>query len=270
MEPVQLPLQLRAPISTADVLVPTSTHAPVYPTVATPFLDVCGGERTTSGAVEYLYWTPPDPVAGVVPEGTAKPEANIPSEVKTEALVTYAHWKGLTRQAMEDYPRIESIVRGKLENGLRIAVEQAAANAVLANADIPATTGPDLLGSIRNGVATVQNQGYQATAVLLNPGDWADIDLAVMTGTLNGPTGAASFWSLRPIAAPVVPVGHAFVGDFANGVTVFDRGQANVFMTDSHADLFISNILVILAETRALPAVTTPAAMTECTVVTAP
>ena len=270
MEPVPLPLELRAPISTANVLVPTSTHQPVYPTVPTPFLDVCGGERTTSGAVEYLYWTPPDPVAAVVPEGTAKPEANIPSEVKTEALKTYAHWKGITRQALEDYPRIRSIVEGKLQNGLRLAVEQAAATAVLADPNMPNTTGPDLLGAIRIGVATVQSNGYQANAVLLNPGDWAEIDLAIMGGTLLGPNGAASFWGLRPIAAPVVPVGHALVGDFANGVTIFDRGQANVYMTDSHADLFISNVLVILAETRALPAVTTPAAMTECTVTAGP
>jgi HK97 family phage major capsid protein len=268
--PVELPMELRAPIDTTGVLIPTSTHNPVYPAVATPFLDVCGGERTSSGAVEYLYWTPPDPQASVVPEGTPKPEANIPSEVKTEALLTYAHWKGITRQALEDYPRVESIVRGKLENGLRLAVESAAATTVLADGGIPPTTGPDLLGSIRNGVATVQTNGYQPSAVLLNPGDWAEIDLAVMGGTLLGPSGASSFWSLRPIASAAIPIGHAFVGDFANGVTVFDRGQANVFMTDSHGDLFISNVVVILAETRALPAVTTPAAMTECTVVAGP
>ena len=39
-----------------------------------------------------------------------------------------------------------------------------------------------------------------------------------------------------------------------------------MFVSDSHASLFISNILVILAEARVKSAVTEPLAICECTV----
>jgi hypothetical protein len=41
-------------------------------------------------------------------------------------------------------------------------------------------------------------------------------------------------------------------------------------MTDSHADYFLSNVLVVLAETRALPAVTDAASIVKISVTAAP
>ena len=40
-----------------------------------------------------------------------------------------------------------------------------------------------------------------------------------------------------------------------------------MFLSDSHASLFISNILVILAEARLKSAVTEPLALCECTAI---
>ena len=65
--------------------------------------------------------------------------------------------------------------------------------------------------------------------------------------------------------AAAITAGKAYVGDFAAGATLFDRGVTNVFLSDSHASLFISNILVILAEARLKSAVTEPLAICECT-----
>ena len=67
--------------------------------------------------------------------------------------------------------------------------------------------------------------------------------------------------------SPPAPItaGTAYVGDFHAGATLFDRGVTNVFLSDSHASLFISNILVILAEARLKSAVTEPLALCECT-----
>ena len=53
------------------------------------------------------------------------------------------------------------------------------------------------------------------------------------------------------------------MGDFKEGVTLFDRGVTDVFVTDSHASNFISNILVILAEGRYKSAITDPLALAE-------
>ena len=48
-------------------------------------------------------------------------------------------------------------------------------------------------------------------------------------------------------------------------MTLFDRGVTDVFVTDSHADMFLRNILVILAEGRYKSAITDPLAMSEAT-----
>lgn len=271
MDPVEVPLELRSapaagitPIMTTDfdTGLPKHTWTPPEWTRTSPFLDAVGTERVSSGSVEWLYWPPPDPVAQEVAEGAAKPQAEIPHEEKAATLATYAHWAALTRQVLDDIPRIRSIVETKLRNGLVAAVEAATADAIAA-APIPAVSsaGGSILEAIRIGMADVQSRGWVPNAVLLNPTDWASIDIGVMGGTLLGPTGAGNFWAMRPVAVPALPAGTAYVGDFNTGVTLFDRGAANVFVTDSHTDLFVRNILVILAETRALPAVTTPAAM---------
>ena len=60
--------------------------------------------------------------------------------------------------------------------------------------------------------------------------------------------------------------GNAYVGDFSQSFTLFDRGVTDVFVSDSHADLFIRNILVILAEARVKSAITDPLGICACTV----
>ena len=86
--------------------------------------------------------------------------------------------------------------------------------------------------------------------------------------TVGGPTSAdtrSGGCARSPPAA--IPAGKAYVGDFQAGATLFDRGVTNVFLSDSHASLFISNILVILAEARLKSAVTEPLALCECTAI---
>jgi HK97 family phage major capsid protein len=56
------------------------------------------------------------------------------------------------------------------------------------------------------------------------------------------------------------------VGDFSEGVTWFDRNTAGVYMTDSHADFFIRNQMLILAEQRAHFALTDGAALAKVTI----
>jgi hypothetical protein len=63
-----------------------------------------------------------------------------------------------------------------------------------------------------------------------------------------------------------LPAGTAYVGDFAQAVTVFDRGTTAVYLSDSHADNFIRNVLLLLAEIRALATVPEPQAAAKCSV----
>ena len=239
-------------------------------TTTTPLLDALGRVATSQGTVEWLYEGISDPIAQLVPEGTLKPEAEVSLEMRTQTLDTYAHWVAITRQALDDIPRIQSIIDGKLRRGILDALEQAAAAAITDTAaGIPTVTGADTtLGLIRMAVAQVQTLGYQPTTLLMNPADLGAADLDAMATTLNGPTQTPNYWGLTPVAAGAIPQGTAYVGNFSAGATWFDRTGTEVFLSDSHADFFIRNQLVLLAEARAAFAITEPAALAQFTIPT--
>lgn len=269
MSPVEVPdflqLERRALITT------TTLGAAIQPFVwqneppvaSTPLVDAVSVVRVSSGAVEWVE-TGPDPVAAVVAEGADKPEAVIVSTPKSATLDTIAHWSQITRQALADAPYIRSLIETKLRRGLARKIEADIA-ALLNGATLQPATAANLTAAIRNGIALVEAAGYYPTAVALNPADYAGIDIAASTVAGTGPDRRSTFWGLTPISVPSLTAGTAIVGDFKEGVTLFDRGVADVFVTDSHADSFIKNILVILAEGRYKSALTDPLAMAEAT-----
>jgi len=271
---VPFELETRAEISIGGFpagAIPPYVYTPATYQYASPLLDVCGKVTTDSNAISWVQWTPnPQAAASLVAEGAAKPEADMTPAIKSDTLETYAHYKAITRQALEDIPQIRTTVENRLRQGLVVALEQAVL-AALEAAPVPPVTGSaaggdSLLGTIRSGVATVQAAGYGSpNAVLLNPADWAALDLATI-GNAGGASGQTGFWGMRAIAVPDLPAGTAYVGNFATAVQLFTRAAAEIFMTDSHADFFIRNVVLLLAEIRASAAVPDPAAAAKCSV----
>jgi len=263
-------LETRAAITTANLYIPHFVLPPIEYQTTAPLLEVCGRVTVSAGVVDWVEISG-DPVAAVVPEGTAKPEAAFTMTPKTAALETLAHWVQITRQALEDASYIKSLIESKLRRGLLNKAEADMAAAIDASAAVQTASATaaqgGLLAAIRIGIGKVQAAGFNPNAVALNPADYAVLDLSVMNISNSTPTSQNTFWGMRPVAAAAIPVGKAYVGDFASGATLFDRGVTNVFLSDSHASLFISNILVILAEARLKSAVTEPLAICECTAV---
>jgi HK97 family phage major capsid protein len=255
---------IAGPITEASLLIPPSRwDGPAGPQQRTPFLSAIGREQVSTNSVSYITWGPATGAA-VVAETDTKPEAALTPTETPATLQTYAFWKAITRQALEDYPRIRSIVETKLRQGLAQTLESAAV-AVLAG--VAAPDAETNLEGIRLSMAELQGRGYTPTAIAANPTDAAYLDLAVMNGTLGGPSSPGSFWGLRVLPVPGIAQGKAYVGDLQNAVTWFDRGSASVYMSDSHADYFIRNLFVILAEERSAFALTEPAAIEAVTIV---
>jgi HK97 family phage major capsid protein len=268
MAPVEFQgfLEKRAAITTGDLPIPTYVYpGPDLYVTTTPLLDALGRETVSSGSVEYITWGTSDPTALEVAEGEVKPEADITPAENTVSLKTYAHWKAITRQALEDWPRIQSIVEGKLRGGLADALEAAAAATLTADTTVPSVNAADLASGIRLAIGEVQAAGHQPNAVLLNPADFAALDVETAAAANSGPTAFPTYWGVRPIAVGALAPGETYVGDFTNGLTWFDRNTTAVYMTDSHADYFVRNLLVVLAEQRAAFAVTDPYAMAKVT-----
>jgi HK97 family phage major capsid protein len=268
--PIEGFLEVRAAITTDDLNIPHYQWAPKeLEPFRSPLLELCGRVAVSTGVVDWVE-IGPDPVAGMVAEGAPKPEATIAMTPRTSALETLAHWVQITRQALEDASYIRSLLETKLRRGLVRKAENDMAVALL-GATLPTATGSTaggdtLLSVIREGIGTVESAGYVPTAIALNPADYAALDVDVMGVTTNGPSRSGGYWGLTPVAVASQPAGTATVGDFASGATFFDRGVTNVFLSDSHASLFISNILVILAEARVKSAITEPGAFCECSV----
>jgi HK97 family phage major capsid protein len=266
-----LDLETRAPITMGDGISIPYLYTPPEPSFGSPLMDACGHIPTNSNSVSYVQWTPnPQGAAPIVAEGAAKPEAVMTATPTNDTLDTYAHWKEITRQALEDIPQIRALVEGRLRQGIMRSLESATAAALAAAPLDPSTGsaagGDTILSAIRIGIATVQANGYNPNAVIINPLDAANIDIGIMGGTLGGPSMNGNLWGLRAIASSDLPPGTAYVGDFKSAVTIFDRGSTTVYLTDSHADNFVKNVLLLLAEIRALVTVPEPQAATKCTV----
>jgi len=97
------------------------------------------------------------------------------------------------------------------------------------------------------------------TAFVLNPTDWQNIRLSresaatATPGTyLFGPPslgGADTLWGLPVVLDPNIPAGTGLIGDFNQGVTLYDREQGAVRVGTVN-DQFIRNMQTILAELR--------------------
>jgi HK97 family phage major capsid protein len=276
MEPVEfedfLGMETRMAVLTGPIteallkLPPERWDGPAGPTVRAPFLSLIGREVVSTNAVSYITWGDYATGAAEVAETDTKPEATLTPTEHPVTLKTYAFWKAITRQALEDYPRIRSIVESKLRIGLAQELETVATG-VLSGVAAPGTA--TNLEGIRSAIATLQENGYTPTAIAMNPQDAALLDLEVMGSTLLGPNSPGNYWGVRVVPVGSIPAGTAYVADWTQAVTWFDRSSASVYMSDSHADYFIRNLFVILAEQRSTFALTEPNAVVAVTVAAA-
>lgn len=238
------------------------TSAPQAPT---PLMDNITQIQVSGNAVEFVAWAKAAGGAAKVAEKAPKPSAEWAPTVTSDTLDNIAVYTQLTRQLIEDFSAVRSYIDGELRRDVARA-EEAEALAVLnaSSGVIPDVASDEsLLAGIRIGMGTVQAAGYTPTAVLLNPADWASMDVAVMGDTLGGPRVNQTFWGLTPIPSTAQPEGAALVGDFRSAMHHYYRSAISLYITDSHADTFLSNVFTLLAERRSLTALVRPQALVE-------
>lgn len=260
-----------APVVSTGVTTTRRQSDRAIPALVTPFLDIVTVEPVGSNSLEWLQW-PADPTAQVVAEGATKPTGNYQPVLATGSLDKIAVSVPFTREIMEDLPRFQSLLDGALMRSLgRKMNTDAVASLVGASGDmIPVTSDSmTLMEVIRNGIAEVQSAGWLNTAIVLNPLDYATMDIELLSSTLLGARRDSSIWGVPVVADGAVAVGSAYVGDFTQAVTLFDRQVTALYLTDSHGTEFLDNVLRALAEARQKTVVVQPAALAFCTV-TAP
>lgn len=252
---------------------------------------------TNSVMIEYIeelgFVEPGDLAAAAVPEREGdppsdtfglKPKSNIRFDIKTTPIRTLAHWVPASRNVLDDEPQLQGIINTRLLYGLRLTEDE---ELLLGDG-----TGSHLLGllrtpgiqqfpggsytpptnetyvdAIRRAATRVTLAQYDPTGVVVHPYDWERMELTKDTQGRYLVSGSVvvgaerRLWQMPVVATPTIPQGTALVGAFGLGAQVFDRMQSNIRTSDQHADFFIRNAIVVLAEERIGLAVYRPASM---------
>jgi HK97 family phage major capsid protein len=250
--------QLTQPLSAATVAEATSAAAPTAPGTAGALVPAVGGGY--------------------------KPEGAITFEKVTASVKTIAEWIPATKRSIADAPQLRSLIDQELKADLAqveelqmlngdgsgenltgilqtSGIQTQAASATVDGLDPLLETTLKAKTKARVGGRTVPN-GY-----LLNPIDNERIQLARLAKNPanEGTAGAIpTLHGLPVVESENIAAGTALVGDFKRAV-LWDREQASVSVTDSHADFFIRNLVAILAEERVAFGVTRPKAFVKVT-----
>ncbi|QXH96109.1 phage major capsid protein [Pseudomonas ogarae] len=233
--------------------------------------------RTSSNAVEFVQETGfqnmAAPQAG---EGAAKAQSDLSFGMVTTTVKTIAHWFRASKQVLSDIPLLQSYINGRAIYGLKYKEEEQ----ILAGDG----TGQNLLGlipqatafndalrkagdtkidTLRRAILQVRVAEYRASAIALNPVDWADIELTkdstgsyIWVNVQEG--GVQRLWKLPVVDSNAVPEGEFLVGAMNIAAQVFDREDAAVEVSTEDGDNFRTNMVTIRAEERLALAVYRP------------
>jgi HK97 family phage major capsid protein len=269
-------LKLRNVITVGETSSDAVTYARVLRAIANGSTNNAAGvpEATESGAIGSG-----DPEVTSV-TGGVKPESALAFEKVTAPVITLAHWVPATKKALSDAGQLRTLIDNFLRQGLEQEIERQVIFGDstsgeefdgLANTDgIQAQAfDTNVLVTIRKAITKVNRYG-RPNAVLVSPGTAERIDLLrTSTGAYLGPgafgPAIPTVWRKPIIEVPGLDDATVFVGDFSTAV-LWDREEASVTISDSHADFFIRNLVAILAEARAAFGVLDPALIVKATV----
>lgn len=241
--------------------------------------------QTTSDAVEYVRQLTRVNAAAPVAEATAtagasgtKPEGGFTFERVQELVRTIAEWVPATRRALSDAAQLRGIIDDELRADLAEQVDWQILNGngtgenFTGLAATPNTQDQawdtDLLTTTRKARTKVVTPGRSVpTGYVLHPIDWERIDLLQDNEAryyFGGPTvvGTPRLWGLPVAETEAATQGIGWCGEWRR-IVLWDREEANISVSDSHADFFIRNLIAILGELRATMGVIRPGAFVE-------
>lgn len=242
--------------------------------------DLLSQGRMDGNSLEYVRETGFTNAAAPVAEGGLKPDSDLKFDLVQTSAKVIAHWMKASRQILDDFAQLRSIIDQRLIYGLAYVEEdqilngdgtgqnlngilpQASAFAVPAGTVTP--TPMTAIDTLRIAMLQAALAEYPATGHVLNPIDWAGIELTkdgdgrYIIGNPQG-TAQPTMWGLPVVATQAMEAGTFLTGAFRMGAQIFDRWDARVEVGYVDDD-FIRNLTTILAEERLALAVYRPEA----------
>lgn len=259
--------------SAGDLVVPHRVAGVVAPPEQRLTIrDLISGGRTTSNAVEFVQETGFTNNANVVSENptSGKPQSELVFAMKSAPVATIAHWIHASKQILSDAGMLQSYIDGRLRYGLKLKEEAQLLKGSGVDLNIngiftQATTyvnpgvvvpgGETNIDRLRIAMLQVQLAEYSADGIVLNPIDWATIELTKDTTNrylfanpqaLSGPV----LWGLPVVATQSLDQSEFLTGAFQLGAQVWDREDTTVTISTEDRDNFIKNMVTILCEER--------------------
>lgn len=296
-DPFNTGIDLKALITGASA---TSAGAAVRNDFYSPLTDLVGERpnritdvitkgTTGSDTVEYVRVTGKTNNAAPFAETTnvtssaIKAESALALEVVSTTVKTIAHWIPITRRAAADAPQVRTMV----DNFLRYGIEEELEDQIISGAgtgenftgivntsnvqtqDATVGGGGHAIDSVLQAISKVRWTGLrEPTAIAIHPNDWYSTSFLLKKDSdqrylIGDPRASADqmnqLWGLRVIVSSALTENQAIVGDFRQAV-LWVRSGIRLYMTDSHSDFFVRNVLVILAEMEAAFGVLDPQA----------
>jgi HK97 family phage major capsid protein len=217
--------------------------------------------------------------AGMTSEASAKTEVTMQFTPAEAAVRKITAWVQVTEEAYADAPTLRSYVDERLSYMIMLKEEDQVING---NGTAPNISGildqsglqtqsavaDDLAATIGLAASKVENVDGSFDGTAINPLTyWEGVVERHANQMDGGATDAGmpfngpppSLWGEAVVRTRAVTVDTAIVGNWQQGATIYDRTQGVTLKTsDSHASLFISNTLVVLAEKRTALAVWRP------------
>lgn len=234
--------------------------------------------ETASNNVEYVKETGYTNNAAPVAETAAKPYSDLTFDMTSAPVRTIAHLFKASRQILDDAPALRSYIDGRARYGLRFVEENQLLNGSgtgqningivpQATAFAPAFTpaSATAIDRLRLAVLQVVLAEYPATAFVLNPIDWAKVELTKDAGgnyIIGNPQGSLTptLWNLPVVSTQAMASGQFLTGAFSYAAQIFDRMEIEVLLSSENVDDFEKNMFSIRAEERLALAVYRPEA----------
>lgn len=265
--------------SVGDAIVPQRLPGMVMPAERMPTIrSLLMPGRTNSNAVEYVEETGFTNAAATRAETGAVAQSTLKFDLKTANVKNIAHYIIASRNVLADIPMLQSYIDVRLRYGMAMAEE----DQLLAGDG----TGNNLAGlfefasefnetayseamdtridTIRRAALQVRLAELRPTFVVLNPIDWAGIELTkddqgryIEVTIREG--GEPRLWRLAVVESTAMDAGEFLVGA-TMGAQIFDREDAAVEVATQHSDFRLNGKVVIIGEERLALTVTRPEA----------
>lgn len=240
---------------------------------------------TTSNAIEFTKENVFTNSAAEAAEGAAKAESSLTWTLVNMPVSTVAHWIKISRQLAMDNAALAAYVNLRMVYGVnrRVETQLASGNGLAPNISGFMNTGnytahgyaDAALGSvlkklvlIRKIIGDLEAAGYNPNAIVLNPADWATVEIDIFTaGSANivpfsyDAMGRPVLFGRRVVTSVGMTADTFAVGDYSMAGTIHNREGVVVEMSESDSDNFTKNLITVRAERRLALASEVPAAI---------